>query len=112
MLPELDGKLDGVSLRVPVLTGSIVDISVVLDREVTVDEVHEVLKSASEGPMKGILGFATDEKVSSDYIGDAHSSVIDPHHTKVRGNHVKLFTWYDNEWGYSERLCDFVEKFC
>jgi glyceraldehyde 3-phosphate dehydrogenase len=107
VMPELKGKLDGFALRVPVETGSITDLTVKLDREVTVDEVNAAFKEAAEGDFKGILKYNEDPIVSRDIIGENHSSIYDAPLTKVIGDLVKVSSWYDNEWGYTERLVDF-----
>lgn len=108
VIPELDGRLTGYSLRVPVPVVSIVDLSVMLKREVAVDEVNAAFRRASEsGPLKGILGYSDEPLVSSDYKGDPRSSIIDGLSTLViGGNMVKILAWYDNEWGFSNRLID------
>jgi glyceraldehyde 3-phosphate dehydrogenase len=111
VIPELQGKLDGMSVRVPVPTVSFTDISAVMKKDVTAEEINTVFKKWSEGPMKGILGYETAPLVSSDYIGDIHSCIFDSLYTKViNGKLVKVFGWYDNEWGYSSRIVDLVEK--
>ncbi|MBW7959937.1 type I glyceraldehyde-3-phosphate dehydrogenase [Microgenomates bacterium UTCPR1] len=111
VIPELKGKVDGMSLRVPVATGSITDISVVVKKSTTAEEVNSLFKQASTGPMKGVLDYADDVLVSSDYIGSSFSCIFDANYTKViNGNLIKVFGWYDNEWGYSTRLVDLVEK--
>ncbi|MEK7597951.1 MAG: type I glyceraldehyde-3-phosphate dehydrogenase [Patescibacteria group bacterium] len=111
VIPELKGKVDGMSLRVPVATGSITDISVVVEKPTTVEEVNKKFKEASETSMKGILGYEDRVLVSSDFIGSSFSCIFDANYTKVvNGNLVKIFGWYDNEWGYSTRLVDLVEK--
>jgi glyceraldehyde 3-phosphate dehydrogenase len=107
-IPELKGKLDGISLRVPVEDGSLTDLAVVLGRDVTVDEVNDAFKQAADGPMRGIMRYCTDPIVSSDIVGDPHSCIIDALSTAANGNLVKAFGWYDNEWGYSNRLVDLV----
>jgi len=109
VLPELKGKLDGFALRVPVPTGSITDLTVESSREVTADEVLAAYKAAAEGPMKGILKYTEDPIVSSDIVTDPHSSIFDAGLLRVNGNQVKLSSWYDNEWGYSNRLVDLTE---
>jgi glyceraldehyde 3-phosphate dehydrogenase len=109
VLPELNGKLDGYSLRVPVPTGSITDLTVTASRPVTIDEVNAAYKAAAEGPLKGILKYSTDPLVSSDIVSDPHSSIYDAPLTKILGDQVKLYAWYDNEWGYSNRLVDITE---
>jgi glyceraldehyde 3-phosphate dehydrogenase len=109
VLPELNGKLDGYSLRVPVPTGSITDLTVTSSRPVTIDEDNAAYKAAAEGPLKGILKYSTDPLVSSDIVSDPHSSIYDAPLTKIIGDQVKLYAWYDNEWGYSNRLVDITE---
>jgi len=109
VLPELKGKLDGFALRVPVPTGSITDLTVTASRPVTVDEVKAAYKKAAEGPLKGILKYTEDEIVSSDIVSDPHSSIFDSGLLRVLGDQVKLSSWYDNEWGYSNRLVDLTE---
>ena len=111
VLPELDGKLDGIAMRVPVPDGSVVDLNVRLDKEVTVDEVNDVIRSASEsGPLKNVLQYSNLPVVSTDIIGNPHSSIFDAPFTRViEGNFVKTLNWYDNEWGYSNRVVDLLE---
>jgi glyceraldehyde 3-phosphate dehydrogenase len=109
VLPELKGKLDGFALRVPVPTGSITDLTVQASRPVTVDEVKSAYKAAAEGDLKGILKYTEDEIVSSDIVSDPHSSIFDSGLLRVIGDQVKLSSWYDNEWGYSNRLVDLAE---
>jgi glyceraldehyde 3-phosphate dehydrogenase len=106
VIPELLGKLDGYALRVPVPTGSITDLTVTASRPVTVAEVNAAYKAAAEGPLKGILKYTEEPIVSSDIIGDPHSSIFDAGLTKVIGDQVKIASWYDNEWGYSNRMVD------
>ena len=111
VIPELNGKLTGFSLRVPVPDGSITDLTSLLKREVTKDEVNAAMKTAAEGPLKGILEYATDPLVSSDIIGNPHSSIFAADQTLViGGNLVKTISWYDNEWGYSCRTADLIAK--
>ena len=111
VIPELKGKLDGLALRVPVPDGSITDLVVQLERDVTVDEVNSAFeKAAGEGPLKGIVRYTEDPIVSSDIIGDPHSCIIDGASTMAMGSMVKVMGWYDNEWGYSNRLVDLVVK--
>ena len=111
VLPALKGKLDGTALRVPVVNGSVVDLVAVLGKQVTKESVNAAMKSAAEGPMKGILEYCTDPVVSSDIIGNTHSSVFDSLSTMVMdGSMVKVISWYDNEWGYSCRVADLVAK--
>ncbi len=108
VIPELDGRLTGYSLRVPVPVVSIVDLTVTLERDVTVEEVNNAFReAAAAGPLKGILGYSDEPLVSSDYQGDPRSSIIDGLSTLViGGNMVKILAWYDNEWGFSNRLVD------
>ncbi len=106
VIPELKGKLDGYSLRVPVITGSITDLVVELGREATKDEVNAAFRAAAEGDLKGILSYTEDPIVSSDIIGSPASCTFDASITMAYGNQVKVFGWYDNEWGYSCRLAD------
>lgn len=110
-IPSLKGKVDGMALRVPVPTGSFTDISAVVEKSTTAEEINALFKKASETSMKGILGYESVMLVSSDYIGSPHSCVFDANYTKVvNGNLVKVCGWYDNEWGYATRLVDLVEK--
>jgi glyceraldehyde 3-phosphate dehydrogenase len=106
VLPELKGRLDGYSLRVPVITGSITDLVVETGRDVTKDEVNAAFKAAAEGPLKGILYYTEDPIVSSDIVGSPASCTFDASITMAYGNQVKVFGWYDNEFGYSSRLAD------
>ena len=106
VLPELKGKLDGFALRVPVPTGSITDLTLVSDKKVTVDEIKAAYNEAADGPLKGILLYTEDEIVSSDIVTDPHSSIFDAGLVRVIDNTVKLSSWYDNEWGYSNRLVE------
>ena len=108
VLPELKGKLDGYALRVPVPTGSATDLTFEAARETSVDEVNEIVKAASEGALAGYLRYSTDPIVSSDIVTDPASCIFDAPLTKVIGNQVKVVGWYDNEWGYSNRLADLV----
>jgi len=110
VIPDLDGKLDGMALRVPTPDGSLVDLTAELKNEVTVEEVNAAMKKASEGSMKGILEYTEDPIVSVDVIGNAYSSIFDAQSTMVIGNMVKVLSWYDNEWGYSVRVVDLLEK--
>ncbi|MET8912143.1 MULTISPECIES: type I glyceraldehyde-3-phosphate dehydrogenase [Micromonospora] len=109
VLPDLKGKLDGYALRVPIPTGSVTDLTVTVGRETTVDEVNAALKAAADGPLKGILVYNEDAIVSSDIVTDPASCIFDAPLTKVIGNQVKVVGWYDNEWGYSNRLVDLVK---
>ena len=108
MLPELKGKLDGFAVRVPVPTGSVVDLTFDAQKEVTVESVNAAMKEAAEGPMKGIVKYTEDPIVSSDIQGDSISTIFDAPLTKVIGNQVKVIAWYDNEWGYTSRLVNVV----
>jgi glyceraldehyde 3-phosphate dehydrogenase len=106
VLPELKGKLDGYALRVPVPTGSITDLTLLSKKKVTIDEIKAAYKKAADGPLKGILKYTEDEIVSSDIVTDPHSSIFDAGLVKVIDQTVKISSWYDNEWGYSNRLVD------
>src|SRR5262245_24847290 len=109
VLPELKGKLDGFAMRVPTPNVSVVDLAAVLNKTTTADEVNAPLKGASEGALKGILAYSTDELVSIDFKGNSNSSIVDAAYTKVMdGNFVKVLSWYDNEWGYSSRCVDLL----
>jgi glyceraldehyde 3-phosphate dehydrogenase len=108
VLPELQGKLDGYALRVPVPTGSATDLTVTTTREATVDEVKDAYRAAADGPLKGLLTYTDDPIVSSDIVTDPASCIFDAGLTKAIGNQVKVVGWYDNEWGYSNRLVDLV----
>src|ERR1041385_6857860 len=109
VLPELKGRLDGFAMRVPTTNPSVVDLAAMLNKTTTAEEVNAALKSASEGALKGILAYSTDELVSIDFKGNAHSSILDAAYTKVMdGDFVKVLSWYDNEWGYSNRCVDLL----
>ena len=108
VLPELKGKLDGYALRVPVPTGSVVDLTVELSREVSASDINNALKAAAAGPLKGIMSYTEDPIVSSDIVTDPHSCIVDSALTKVIGSTAKVVGWYDNEWGYSSRLVDLI----
>ena len=109
VIPELNGKLTGMSMRVPTLDGSVVDLTCRLAKDVTYDEVCAAMKEASEGELKGIMGYTEDAIVSSDILGDAHTSIFDAKAgIALTGNFMKLISWYDNEWGYSNKLCDLM----
>src|SRR5437762_4867779 len=111
VLPDLKGRLDGISMRVPTPNVSIVDLAAVMNRPVTAEEVNGALKAAADGPLKGILACSYDELVSIDFKGNPHSSIIDMPYTKVmEGDFVKVLSWYDNEWGYSNRCVDLLRK--
>ncbi|MFN8047105.1 MAG: type I glyceraldehyde-3-phosphate dehydrogenase [Ancrocorticia sp.] len=106
VLPELKGKFDGLAVRVPTPTGSLTDLTFQATNEVSVDAIKAAVKEAAEGPLKGVLKYTEDPIVSTDIVGDAHSSIFDANETKVIGNLVKVLSWYDNEWGYSNRLVE------
>jgi glyceraldehyde 3-phosphate dehydrogenase len=109
VLPELKGRLDGIAMRVPTPNVSTVDLTAVLDRKVTADEVNDAFREAAAGPLEGILLCSNEELVSIDFRGNAHSSIVDEPYTKVMdGDFVKILAWYDNEWGYSNRCVDLV----
>lgn len=110
VIKELEGKMDGLAIRVPTPTGSLVDLVAVLDKEVTREEVNAAVKAAAEGPMKGILEYTEDPIVSVDVIHNPHSSIFDGLSTMVNGKMVKVLAWYDNEWGYSHRVVDLILK--
>jgi glyceraldehyde 3-phosphate dehydrogenase (phosphorylating) len=110
VLPELKGKLDGMSLRVPTPNVSIVDLVAEVDKNTSRDEVNAAMKKAAEGPMRGILQYSSEPLVSVDFRKNAHSSILDaPYTTVIEGNMVKLLSWYDNEWGYSSRVVDLIK---
>ena len=111
VLPELSGKLDGVSIRVPTPDASLIDLVADLEKDVTAVEVNAAFKAAADGSLKGILEYTEDPIVSSDIIGNPASSIVDGLMTSVIGNNmVKVFSWYDNEWGYSHRCIDLFKK--
>ena len=113
VIPELDGKLTGIALRVPVPTGSVVDLTVNLGKATTAEAINNAIREAAEGPLKGILKYTEDPLVSTDIIGDPHSSIFAPDFTQVlggEGTFAKVVSWYDNEWGYSNRCIDLVKK--
>ena len=111
VLPGLAGKLDGMAMRVPVPDGSTVDLVLELGRDVTAEEVNAAVKAAADGPLKGILQYSEDPLVSTDIIGNPHSSIFDADSTQVLGgNMVKVLSWYDNEWGYSNRVVDLIAR--
>jgi len=110
VLPSLKGKLDGYALRVPTITGSATDVTLILNRETTKEEINAAMKAASEGPMKGVLQYSEEPLVSVDIIGNKHSCIFDADLTSANGNLVKIMGWYDNEAGYSARLADLCER--
>lgn len=111
VIPELKGKMDGIAMRVPTPTGSIVDLVVRLEKETSVEEINAAMKEAAEGPMKGVLQYMTDPIVSSDIIGNPYSSIFDaPSTMKIGSGLYKVLSWYDNEWGYSNRVVDLAER--
>ena len=111
VLPELNGKLNGISVRAPVITGSLVDLTCELGQDVSVDEINAAIREAAEGPLTGILRYTEDPIVSTDIVKDPHSSIFDAEQTAVlEGNFAKVFSWYDNEWGYSNRCVDVAAR--
>jgi glyceraldehyde 3-phosphate dehydrogenase (phosphorylating) len=111
VVPQLEGKLHGFAIRAPVPTGSVVDLTVEMEREATVDELNAAFKAAADGPMKGILAYTEDEIVSTDIISNPHSAILDSKLTAVMdGTMAKVIAWYDNEWGYSNRLVEVVQR--
>jgi glyceraldehyde 3-phosphate dehydrogenase len=109
VMPELKGKLDGFSMRVPTPNVSVVDLAALLEKKTTAEEVNAALTEAAEGPMKGILAMSNDPLVSIDFRGNSNSSIVDSAYTKVMdGDFVKVVSWYDNEWGYSSRCVDLL----
>jgi len=111
VLPELNGKLNGIAIRAPVITGSVVDLVCEVSRDTTVEEVNTAAKAAAEGPMKGILAYTEDPIVSTDIVTDPHSSIFDAGQTMVmEGRMLKAVSWYDNEWGYANRCVELAAK--
>ena len=110
VIPELKGKFDGYALRVPVPDGSVVDLSVTLGREATVDEINAAMKEAAQGPLAGILEYTEEPIVGSDVVGNPHSAVFDSGLTMVMGRQAKVVVWYDNEWGFSNRMVDLCAR--
>jgi glyceraldehyde 3-phosphate dehydrogenase len=110
VIPELKGKLDGVAIRVPTPTGSLVDLVAIVKKEATKEQINAAMKAAAEGPMKGILEYTEDPIVSVDIIHNTHSSIFDALSTMVNGKMIKVMSWYDNEWGYSCRVVDLIPK--
>lgn len=110
VIPELKGRFDGMSLRVPTVTVSVVDFVAIIRKEATKEQLNQAFKDAATGPLKGILDYTDEPLVSTDFRGDAHSSIIDGDSTMVLGgNMVKVLAWYDNEWGYSSRVADLAQ---
>jgi glyceraldehyde 3-phosphate dehydrogenase len=115
IIPELKGKIDGLALRVPVSNGSIADIVLTLKKEVTKEDINKSLKEASQSYLKGILSYTEEPLVSTDIIGDSHSSIVDGLSTMVlgdKGTNVKILSWYDNEWSFACRLVDLIKFIC
>ncbi|MFW5923018.1 MAG: type I glyceraldehyde-3-phosphate dehydrogenase [Planctomycetota bacterium] len=110
VIPELDGKMDGMAMRVPVPCGSIVDLTAQVETETSIEEVNGAMKAAAEGPMEGFLAYEEDELVSTDILDRPESSILDSVQTNVIGNMVKVLSWYDNEWGYSSRVVDLMAR--
>ncbi|MDG2085244.1 MAG: type I glyceraldehyde-3-phosphate dehydrogenase [Planctomycetota bacterium] len=111
VLPELEGKLDGMAMRVPVIDGSVVDLVATFEKSVTTQDINEAIATAASGPLSGILEYCTDPIVSSDIIGNPHSSIFDSQLTQAVGTHsAKVLSWYDNEWGYSNRVVDLIDR--
>jgi glyceraldehyde 3-phosphate dehydrogenase len=111
VIPSLKGKVEGLAFRVPVPSGSVVDLTVYTEKKADVDEIHQLMRAAAEGPMKGILKITDDPIVSADVIGDPHSSIYDPALTQVLGDKlVKVVAWYDNEWAYAMRVAELIQK--
>jgi glyceraldehyde 3-phosphate dehydrogenase len=110
VVPELEGRMDGIAVRAPIPDGSLVDLTAILGRDATTDEVNAALKKAADGPMKGYLVYCEDPIVSADIVGNPASSIVDAPLTYAKGKLAKVFAWYDNEWGYSNRLVDLIIK--
>lgn len=111
VIPELNGKLDGMSMRVPVPCGSVVDLVAEIKQDASIESINAAVKAAADGPMQGIMEYSTDPLVSSDILGNPHSSIFDSLSTMVMDNSmIKVVSWYDNEWGYSNRVCDLIAK--
>jgi glyceraldehyde 3-phosphate dehydrogenase len=111
IIPSLEGKIDGIAMRVPVINGSIVDLTFVSQKDTSVDQINQLVQEAAQGPFKGLVEYATDPLVSTDIIGNTHSSIFDSQSTSVIGKTmVKVLSWYDNEWGYSCRIADLLHK--
>ena len=110
VVPQLKGKLDGIAVRAPVPDGSLVDLTCITNKPATVEGINAAMKSAADGPMSGILAYTEDPIVSIDIVGNPHSSVFDARETRVMGNLVKVLSWYDNEWGFSNRVVEFLTR--
>ena len=111
VIPSLQGKVEGLAFRVPVPSGSVVDLTVYTERKADVEEIHELMRAAAEGPMRGILKITSDPIVSADVIGDPHSSIYDQALTQVLGDKmVKVVSWYDNEWAYAMRVAELIPR--
>ncbi|MCZ7662177.1 MAG: type I glyceraldehyde-3-phosphate dehydrogenase [Thermoleophilia bacterium] len=110
VLPELKGKMDGIAMRVPVPDGSVVDLVATLSRDAAVEEINAAMKAAAEGPLAGVLQYTEDPVVSTDVVGNPHSSVFDAQLTMVMGRQVKVVSWYDNEWGFSNRMVELAAR--
>ncbi len=110
VIPELEGKMDGCAIRTPTPAGSLVDLSVVMEKEASIDEINAAMKKAAEGPMKGYLEYSEEPLVLVDIVGNPHSSIFDSGLTMASGNLAKIFSWYDNEWGFSNRMADMLGK--
>ncbi|MCB9610079.1 MAG: aldehyde dehydrogenase, partial [Polyangiaceae bacterium] len=107
VIPALKGKFDGLAVRVPTIDVSLVDLTLTTEKDVSVDSINAAMKAAAEGPLKGILQYTEEELVSNDYIGNTHSSIFDATMTKTQGDRfAKVFSWYDNEWGFANRMID------
>ncbi len=109
VLPQFDGIFDGVAVRVPTPTGSLSDVTMMLKRDASADEVNEALRAAAAGPLDRVIEYSTDELVSSDIVGNPHSAIVDSKLTRTMGRMAKVFVWYDNEWGYASRMADVLE---
>ena len=109
VLPQLEGVFDGMAVRVPTPTGSLSDVTAILKREASAEEINSALQSAAEGPLKGVVEYSTDPLVSRDIVGNPHSAIVDSEMTKAMGKMAKILIWYDNEWGFSERMVDVLE---
>jgi glyceraldehyde 3-phosphate dehydrogenase len=110
VIPALKGRMDGCAIRVPTPDGSMVDLAVLLEKETTAEKINAAVKSAADGPMKGILEYTDEPLVSIDIVGNSHSSIFDSKQTMASGKFAKVFSWYDNEWGFSSRMVDMIEK--